>query len=239
MRARSMILLVGLGNPGPKFENNRHNIGFMIVDAIASRHNLSSWRKKFQGEVAEGLIGGEKVVALKPQTYMNESGRAVGQAMRFYNLEPDDVVVVYDELDLPPGKLRMKTGGGLAGHNGLKSIKAHIGDTFHRIRLGIGHPGHKDKVHGYVLKDFAKADRDWLDPLTDAIVDNAALLATHEFATFQNKVHLQIHGEQPLAKPKAKAKATAEKAPAQQQQPKSTGPFAALKRLIAGDGGDN
>ena len=233
-----MILLVGLGNPGPKYAKNRHNIGFMMVDEIVRQHGFAAWRKKFQGEISEGLIGGNKVVALKPMTYMNESGQAVGKAMRFYNLEPDDVVVVYDELDLPPGKLRMKTGGGLAGHNGLKSIKAHIGDGFHRIRLGIGHPGHKDKVHGYVLKDFAKQDADWFEPLSDAIAEYAPLLATREFATFQNKVHLRLNDDEPAAKAKPAKKAAPASPPAPTEKDSSASPFAKLKRLISGNESD-
>ena len=228
-----MILLVGLGNPGPKHAKNRHNIGFMAVDEIVRRHNLSPWRKKFQAEISDGLIDGEKVLALKPQTYMNESGQAVGAAMRFYDLSADDVIVIHDELDLPAGKLRMKTGGGLAGHNGLRSTKAHIGDKFHRIRLGIGHPGHKDKVHGYVLKDFAKADDDWLDPLCDAIAEYAPLLATREYATFQNRVHLRLAPETE-AQPDKPASAKPSKANEEEasDEAKSSGPFAALKRLI-------
>ena len=233
-----MILLVGLGNPGPKFAKNRHNIGFMMVDEIVRHHGFSAWRNKFQGEICEGLIDGNKVVVLKPQTYMNESGQAVGKAMRFYNLGPDDVVVVYDELDLPPGKLRMKTGGGLAGHNGLRSIKAHIGDTFHRIRLGIGHPGHKDKVHGYVLKDFAKHDMEWFEPLRDAIAEYANLLATREFATFQNKVHLRLNDSEPAvkAKPKKKTEPVAPAVKTDKEKPAS--PFATLKRLLGGNESD-
>ena len=233
-----MILLVGLGNPGPKFAKNRHNIGFMMVDEIVRQHGFSAWRNKFQSEVCEGLIDGNKVVVLKPLTYMNESGQAVGKAMRFYNLGPDDVVVVYDELDLPPGKLRMKTGGGLAGHNGLRSIKAHIGDTFHRIRLGIGHPGHKDKVHGYVLKDFAKQDMEWFEPLRDAIAEYANLLATREFATFQNKVHLRLNDSEPAvkAKPKKRTEPVAPTVKTDKEKPAS--PFATLKRLLGGNESD-
>lgn len=231
-----MILLVGLGNPGPKHAKNRHNIGFMVVDEIVRRHNLSAWRKKFNGETCEGLIGGNKVLVLKPATYMNESGRAVGAAMRFYNLTPDDVVVVYDELDLPPGKLRMKSGGGLAGHNGLRSIKAHIGADFHRLRLGIGHPGHKDKVHGYVLKDFSKAEQDWLEPLSDAIVEYAPLLASREYATFQNRVHIRLNQDSgdEAGKPKTKNAKPAKPCKPQTQQDQPSGPFAALKRIIGG-----
>ncbi len=233
-----MILLVGLGNPGPKFAKNRHNIGFMMVDEIVRQHGFSAWRNKFQSEVCEGLIDGNKVVVLKPLTYMNESGQAVGKAMRFYNLGPDDVVVVYDELDLPPGKLRMKTGGGLAGHNGLRSIKAHIGDTFHRIRLGIGHPGHKDKVHGYVLKDFAKQDMEWFEPLRDAIAEYANLLATREFDTFQNKVHMRLNDSEPAvkAKPKKRTEPVAPTVKTDKEKPAS--PFATLKRLLGGNESD-
>jgi PTH1 family peptidyl-tRNA hydrolase len=212
----------------------------MAVDEIVRRHGLSAWRSKFQGEVAEGLIAGEKVVALKPMTYMNESGQSVGKAMRFYNLTSQDVVVVYDELDLPPGKLRMKTGGGLAGHNGLKSIKAHISDKFHRIRLGIGHPGHKDKVHGYVLKDFARADADWLDPLLETISGQAPLLATRQFATFQNKVHLDLNPEPAPAKAKPAQRPAPASSPADNDKDKQpSGPFAALKRIIGGNESDN
>ncbi len=230
-----MILLVGLGNPGPKFAKNRHNIGFTVADEVVRRLDLSAWRKKFNGEICDGLIGGEKLLVLKPLTYMNESGRAVGAVMRFYDLIPDDAVVVYDELDLPPGKLRLKTGGGLAGHNGLRSIKAHIGPDFHRLRLGIGHPGHKDKVHGYVLKDFSKAERDWLEPLRDAIVEYAPLLATREFATFQNRVHIRLNqdSDNGAGKPAAqKPKAARPSEPPRQDKP--AGPFAALKRFIGG-----
>ena len=187
-----MLLFVGLGNPGPKYERNRHNIGFLAVDSIVRRHRFSSWRRKFHGELADGLIAGEKVLALKPLTYMNESGRAVGEAVRFYGFLPDEVVVFHDELDLPAGKLRMKLGGGVAGHNGLRSIASHIGATFHRVRLGIGHPGDKERVTGHVLSDFAKADRTWLVPLLEAIAEHAPLIARHQFQTFQNKVHLNL-----------------------------------------------
>ncbi|MGI9462574.1 MAG: aminoacyl-tRNA hydrolase, partial [Aestuariivirgaceae bacterium] len=167
------------------------------------------------------------------------SGQAVGAAMRFYGLTPDDVVVVYDELDLPPGKLRMKTGGGLAGHNGLRSIKAHIGDAFHRIRLGIGHPGHKDRVHGYVLKDFSRADLEWFEPLRDAITEYAPLIARRDFATFQNRVHLKLNdGDAPVKEKPAPARAQAPDAK-NTQQDKPSGPFAALKRLIGGNESEN
>jgi PTH1 family peptidyl-tRNA hydrolase len=190
-----MILIAGLGNPGSRYAGNRHNIGFMAADAIARRQGLAPWRRRFQGEIAEGLVGGERTVVLKPLTYMNESGRSIGEAMRFFGLEPGDVVVLHDELDLPAGKVRIKSGGGHAGHNGLRSIHAHIGPEFHRVRLGIGHPGLKELVHGYVLHDFAKADREWLEPLLDAIAEAAPALARREFASFQNKVHLALNPE--------------------------------------------
>jgi PTH1 family peptidyl-tRNA hydrolase len=195
-----MMLIAGLGNPGPRYASNRHNIGFMAADAIARRHSLLSWRRRFHGELADGLIGGERVTLLKPMTYMNESGRAVGEAMRFLGLSPEDVMVLYDELDLPPGKVRVKTGGGHAGHNGVRSVQAHIGPGFHRVRLGIGHPGDKTMVQSYVLHDFAKSDREWLAPLLDAIADAAPLLVSRDFGTFQNKVHLALNPEPRKAK---------------------------------------
>lgn len=196
-----MLLLVGLGNPGPKYAFNRHNIGFMAVDAIIHRHSFSPERQRFQGLVSEGTLGGEKVVALKPMTYMNESGRSVGEAMRFYKLEPDQVVVLHDELDLPEGKLRIKLGGGHGGHNGLRSIDAHIGQTYRRVRLGIGHPGDKDRVLGYVLGDFSKAEMKWLEPFLDAIVDAAPLMGEGHFNSFANKVHLALNPEPEKKKP--------------------------------------
>lgn len=200
-----MILLVGLGNPGEKYARNRHNIGFMAADEIVRRHSFSPPRARFQGIVSEGTLDGEKAIVLKPTTYMNESGRAVGEAMRFYKLTPADIVVFYDELDLEAGKLRIKTGGGTAGHNGIRSIAAHIGPEFRRVRLGIGHPGVKERVLGHVLGDFAKADATWLEPLLDAIADAAPLLATGKDATFANKVHLALNPE-PEKKTKTKEK---------------------------------
>src|SRR5262245_30697467 len=160
-----MKLFVGLGNPEPKHAFNRHNVGFMAVDAIAAAHGFADWRKRFDGLVAEGKLGKEQVLLLKPQTFMNESGRAVGEAMRFYKLKPGDVVAFHDELDLAPGKIRVKTGGGLAGHNGLRSMTSHVGGDFTRVRIGIGHPGQRDHVKHYVLHNFAKADSAWLEPL--------------------------------------------------------------------------
>ena len=187
-----MLLFVGLGNPGSRYAGNRHNIGFMAVDAIARRCKAAPWRRRFQGEATEAALGGERVVLLKPETYMNESGRAVGEAMRFYKIALKDVVVFHDELDLAPSKLRVKLGGGNAGHNGLRSITALCGNDYRRVRMGIGHPGDKALVHAYVLSDFAKTERDWVQDLCDACADYAALLAEGEDATFQNKVHLAM-----------------------------------------------
>ncbi|WP_434288864.1 aminoacyl-tRNA hydrolase [Celeribacter sp. SCSIO 80788] len=186
-----MRLFVGLGNPGAKYAGNRHNIGFMVLDRIASDHGFSPWRAKFQGLTCEGRLGRDKVVLLKPETFMNLSGQSVGEAMRFYKLTPADVIVFHDELDLAPGKVRTKTGGGHAGHNGLRSIHQHIGPDYDRVRLGIGHPGHKDRVAPYVLSDFAKADLDWLDDVIRGCSDGAAALADGETAKFSNAVALR------------------------------------------------
>src|SRR5215470_3707126 len=190
-----MRLLVGLGNPGTRHAGNRHNIGFMVVEAIARRHGIGPWRRRFQGVACEGPIGTERALLLLPGTYMNESGRAVAEATHFYKLPIDDVVVFHDELDLPPGKLRVKIGGGNAGHNGLRSITAHIGNDYRRVRIGIGHPGVKDLVQPYVLSDFAKSDRDWVEALRDVVADNAELIARGEDASFQNKVHLAMQAK--------------------------------------------
>ncbi|MEW6449409.1 aminoacyl-tRNA hydrolase [Leptospira sp. severe_002] len=188
-----MLLFVGLGNPGEKYAHNRHNIGFVAVQAIAKRHGFPPWRRRFQGVATEGTLGREKVLLLMPGTYMNESGNAVAEAMHFYKLPKlSDVVVFQDELELPPGKVRVKVGGGIAGHNGLRSITAHVGNDYRRVRLGIGHPGVKDQVHSYVLADFAKSERGWVEALTDIIADNADYLARGEDASFQNKVHLAM-----------------------------------------------
>jgi len=188
-----MILLVGLGNPGGSYLFNRHNIGFMAVDAIWHAHRFPAWRKRFQGLAAAGRLDDVPCLLLKPQTYMNESGRSVAAAMRFYKLEPDAVIVFHDELDLAPGKLRAKTGGGVAGHNGLRSLAAHIGPDFRRVRLGIGHPGNSALVHDYVLHNFAKADLEWLEPLLAAIAEYAPLIAAGDDANFMNKVHLALN----------------------------------------------
>ncbi|MDB5594478.1 MAG: aminoacyl-tRNA hydrolase [Hyphomicrobiales bacterium] len=187
-----MLLFVGLGNPGRQYAGNRHNIGFMAVEAIARAHGFPVARPKFQGLATEGTIGGERVILLAPQTYMNESGRSVAEAARFYKIELRDIVVFHDELDLPPAKLRVKTGGGNAGHNGLRSITAHMGNDYRRVRLGIGHPGDKALVHGYVLNDFAKTEMKWVDALCDAIARNAPLIARAEDSAFQNSIHLAM-----------------------------------------------
>lgn len=187
-----MKLFVGLGNPGAKYARNRHNIGFMAVDRIAEDHGFSPWRSKFQGQVAEGRLASEKVILLKPETFMNRSGQSVGEALRFFKLEPADLVVFHDELDLAPGKCRVKQGGGHAGHNGLRSIHGHVGEAYGRVRLGIGHPGHKDRVAPYVLSDFAKADQDWLDDLLRGISDGAPDLAKGDTGRFMNAVALRI-----------------------------------------------
>ena len=187
-----MRLLVGLGNPGSKYAGNRHNIGFMALDAIAGRHNAAPWRKRFQGLSTEVQLGREKAVLLKPETFMNESGRAVGEAMRFFKLAIGEVIVFHDELDLAPAKLRLKVGGGNAGHNGLRSITALCGNDYKRVRLGIGHPGHKDLVIGYVLRDFAKSEEGWADDLCRAVADEAVLLAEGEDNQFQNRVRVAM-----------------------------------------------
>lgn len=190
-----MRLFVGLGNPGSRYAGNRHNIGFMAVDEIARAHNAGPWRKRFQSEAADAVIGGEKVLILKPQTFMNLSGQAVAEAQNFFKLPLSDVTVFYDELDLPPAKLRVKVGGGNAGHNGLRSISAHCGNDYRRVRLGIGHPGHKAMVQNYVLGDFAKGEAAWVEDLCRVIADNAALLAKGDDSTFQNRVHLAMEAK--------------------------------------------
>jgi PTH1 family peptidyl-tRNA hydrolase len=184
-----MLLWVGLGNPEPGMARQRHNIGFMALDTIAIRHGFGPWRPRFKGLVAEGRIGSQKILALKPMTYMNLSGQSVQQALAFFKIEPADMTVFHDELDLVPGKIRVKRGGGAAGHNGLRSIDQLIGTPdYGRVRLGIGHPGHKDRVHGYVLSDFPAADRSWLIPFLDAVADRAGSLADGEPEKFMTSV---------------------------------------------------
>ncbi|MCY0096175.1 aminoacyl-tRNA hydrolase [Hoeflea ulvae] len=245
-----MLLIVGLGNPGPQYARNRHNVGFMAADAIARRHSFSGFSKKFRGEIAEGTLAGEKALLLKPMTFMNLSGDSVGEAMRFYKLKPADIIVIHDELDLAPGKLKLKTGGGNGGHNGLKSIDAHCGKDYKRLRIGIGHPGHKDRVNPHVLGDFAKADQDWLQPLLDAIADHAELIAKGDDAGFFNKIALATGTAAPKPEKPAKAPASpgGKQAPAGKShirqarnsaQPKTlpaSGPMAdMLKRLFGKD----
>jgi PTH1 family peptidyl-tRNA hydrolase len=191
----SMLLIVGLGNPGSGYAGNRHNIGFMAVDAIAKRQGIGPWRRRFQGVAAEGPLAGGRVLLLLPGTYMNESGRAVAEAANFYKLGLPDIVVLHDEIELPPGKVRVKTGGGNAGHNGLRSISAHVGNDYRRVRIGVGHPGAKELVEAYVLNDFAKSERDWVETLCGVVADNAGLLAKGQDASFQNKVHLAMQAK--------------------------------------------
>lgn len=187
-----MRLLVGLGNPGAKYAGNRHNIGFMALDRIAADHGFGPWKARWNGQAAEGRLGSVRVVLLKPQQFMNLSGQSVGEATRYLKVDPADVLVFHDELDLAPGKMRLKQGGGHAGHNGLRSLHQHIGEGYGRVRLGIGHPGHKDRVAGYVLSDFAKADADWLDDLLRGISDGAEALAAGDGARFQNAVAARV-----------------------------------------------
>ena len=234
-----MILLVGLGNPGEKYERTRHNVGFMAVDEIADALSFGPERSKHQGILREGTVGTEKVITLKPQTFMNESGRSVAAVAQFYKLDLSEIIVFHDELDLVPGKLRMKTGGGHAGHNGLRSIHAHLGDAYRRVRLGIGHPGDKSRVSGYVLHDFAKADADWLGPLLAAIAREATWLVKGEDQRFQTAVAQELNTPKKGGKAEAtegKPAKSAEKAvkDAVKSSDAGDGPFAALKRMMKG-----
>jgi len=190
-----MRLVVGLGNPGARYAGNRHNIGFMAVEAIARRHGFGPWRKRFQGVASEGTVGGQKVILLMPGTFMNESGRAVAEAAGFYKLGLDDIIVLHDEIELPSAKMRVKVGGGIAGHNGLRSISAHVGNDYKRVRIGVGHPGDRDLVHAHVLSDFAKGEQAWVTALCDIIADNVELLLKGEDSSFQNKVHLAMQAK--------------------------------------------
>ena len=193
-----MLLIAGLGNPGSRYAGNRHNIGFMVVDEIAREPGFSSWSKKFSGEIAEGQIGGEKVVLLKPLTFMNESGRSVGEAARFFKIEPADIVVFHDDLDLAPGRMRVKRGGGHGGHNGLKSIDAHLPSRdYRRVRMGIGHPGSKQAVNPHVLGDFAKLDREWLEPFIEAAARHVSSLMAGDDALYMNKVTVSTDSSEP------------------------------------------
>lgn len=234
-----MKLIAGLGNPGAKYAQNRHNIGFMAVDRIAADHGFSAWKGKFQGVISEGRLGSEKVVLLKPETFMNLSGQSVGEAMRFYKLDPSDVIVLHDEIDLAPAKVRVKTSGGHAGHNGLRSIHAHIGEAYGRVRLGVGHPGHKDAVPGFVLRDFPKADQDWLDDVILGVSDGAAHLAEGDSGKFLNAVSLRANpprsgtgtkGKAPKKETPKPTAAAPEPIPAPASEPKDT--RSAMQKLV-------
>ncbi len=196
-----MLVIAGLGNPGARHARNRHNIGVMALEAIAAAHRFGPFRARFSGLVSEGVIGRERVLLLAPQTYLNESGRSVGEALRFHKLDVDALTVLHDELDLPPAKVRVKVGGGAAGHNGLRSITAHVGNDYRRVRLGIGHPGDKALVHNYVLSDFAKSEMGWVEAVCRAVAEAAPLIADGQDASFQNRVHLALEaagfGEKP------------------------------------------
>jgi PTH1 family peptidyl-tRNA hydrolase len=198
-----MVLLVGLGNPGQDYAKNRHNIGFMAVDEIARRYSFGPWRRRFQGQAADGRLSGKRAFALKPETYMNESGRAVTQAMRYYRLEPEDVIVLYDEIDLDAGKVRCKQGGGNAGHNGLRSLDSHIGRNYVRVRLGIGHPGDRDRVSSHVLGNFSNADMMWVTNVIDAVSDAVPALAIGDIPGFSNQVAQRLSPAKSGPKPGA------------------------------------
>jgi PTH1 family peptidyl-tRNA hydrolase len=219
-----MKLIVGLGNPGAKYARNRHNIGFMALDRIAEDHGFSPWKTKHQGLVSEGRFGSERAVLLKPETFMNLSGQSVQAAMRFYKIDPADVIVLHDEIDLAPAKVKCKTGGGHAGHNGLRSIHAHIGPDYDRVRLGVGHPGHKDAVPGYVLRDFAKADENWLDDVLRGISDGAPELARGNTSKFMNAVAMRVSPPRSGTGTKKPAKPATSEKPPEQPKPQSPTP---------------
>lgn len=226
-----MKLIVGLGNPGKKYAQNRHNIGFMAVDRIASDHGFSPWKSKFQGVISEGRLGSGKAILLKPETFMNNSGQSVRAALDFYKLDPQDVIVLHDEIDLAPAKLRMKAGGGHAGHNGLRSIHAHIGADYARVRLGVGHPGRKELVPAYVLHDFARADADWLEDVLRGISDGAEHLISGDGGKFMNAVALRTtpQREPGPAKPKPEKKEAHASASESQAEADARSP---LQRLV-------
>jgi len=231
-----MRLIVGLGNPGPDYAGHRHNVGFMAVDAIAAAHGFPPFRQKFSALIAEGTIAGEKIILAKPQTYMNRSGDSVVQIARFYKLSPAEITVIHDELDLVPGKVRIKVGGGNGGHNGLRSLDAHLTPQYQRVRIGIGHPGHKDRVQPHVLSNFAKADAEWLDPLLDTIARDAALLVKDDAAGLMNRIALAIPSSAEPAPQKPKAQSHIRQA-RQQPAPKmpETGPMASMLKKLFGD----
>ena len=228
-----MKLFVGLGNPGAEYAFNRHNVGFMAVDAIASEHGFPTWRKRFSGFTAEGKLGREQVLLLKPQTYMNESGRAAHEAARFYKLEPAEIIVFHDELDLVPGKVRVKAGGGSAGHNGLRSLTAHLGNDYVRVRIGIGHPGSKELVKNWVLQNFVKSDRDWLEPLLGAIAKAAPELAEGANDKFQSFIAhtMQIEADSAGDRPEPSPRKRKDAPSAASDKPVAVeGPFGKLRR---------
>ncbi len=227
-----MQIFAGLGNPGAKYAGNRHNIGFMALDRIAEDHGFTPWKAKFQGQIAEGRLGAEKVLLLKPETFMNLSGQAVGEAMRFFKLEPGAITVFHDELDLAPGKCKVKTGGGHAGHNGLRSIHGHIGEAYRRVRLGIGHPGRKELVSPYVLHDFHKADQDWLDDLLRGLSDGAPELAAGDAGKFLNAVALRTPPQRDTAKPDKPTPAQATTPPPSEETGEEDSPRSPLQRLV-------
>lgn len=233
-----MLIIAGLGNPGGKYAAHRHNIGFMAADEIVRRHAFGPWKSKHKAEISSGTLDGEKALVVKPQTYMNESGQAIGEILRFYKEDLSNLIVIYDELDLEPGKLRIKTGGGSGGHNGIKSIDAHCGKEYRRMRLGIGHPGSKERVTGHVLGDFAKADQEWLNKLLQSIADNASLLASGDDSKFMNKVALET-GQNKNAKKEKPAKKQSHIHQARQSSPKietpKTGPMADMLKKLFGD----
>lgn len=236
-----MLLVVGLGNPGPEYARNRHNIGFMAADELVRRHSFSSWKSKFQGQIAEGTIAGDKVLVLKPMTYMNLSGQSVGAAARFLKIATDDIVVLHDELDIAPGRLKVKRGGGAGGHNGLKSIDSHLGQTYRRIRLGIGHPGDKALVSGYVLDDFAKADETWISPLLSAVADTFPMLAEGDDVGFMTRIaHLTAPPKPPKTEKPADPPILTVSAQTNSPQPASGGSLAdalraAMTKIIRKD----
>ncbi|MEO1282089.1 MAG: aminoacyl-tRNA hydrolase [Pseudomonadota bacterium] len=220
-----MKLIVGLGNPGDKYARNRHNVGFMAVDEVVSHHGLSPWRRKFQGLISDGTLDGERVLVLKPQTYMNDSGQSVGEAARFHKIEEADIIVLYDEIDLAAGKLKVKSGGGNAGHNGLRSMSAHVGNDYVRVRIGVGHPGQKHLVANYVLSDFSKSDTTWLEPMLDEIARASGLLAKGDTARFLTDVSRRL----------SETDASPSSAPAQSALPKkATAPGATGRPVRSG-----
>lgn len=236
-----MQLLVGLGNPGEKYRNNRHNVGFMAIDAIAGRHNFPPFRQKFAGLISEGSIAGERVLLLKPQTWMNNSGDSVQAVASFYKLDPEAITVIYDEIDLASGKVRIKRGGGNGGHNGLRSIDPQIGTNYRRVRLGVGHPGHKDMVMPHVLGDFSKAEMDWFGPLLDALAENAELLVERDDNGLMNKLAIAVgsDGAERRQRPGTAdpARPKAQRRPEPQAGVPEAGPMAAMLKKLFGDKG--